>query len=175
MTDHAARDDKDFSLMQPVSAPEGRAEPEKVKADAETLGETSGGFLGAVSGMSLGAVGGPVGLVLGGLAGAIGGWWAGRGISDAITADDEAELRKHYAESPDHLVDRSYAEVSAAYVAGHLAGRNPDYAGRSFEEIEPDLQRGWSSEVAKQVGEWPAVRGFARSAFERARTATTAR
>jgi hypothetical protein len=175
MTDHHAHDDKDFSLTQPVSAPEGRAVPENLKADAETLGESSGGFLGAVAGMSVGAVGGPVGLVLGGLAGALGGWWAGRGISDAITADDEADLRQHYAESPNHLVDRSYAEVSAAYVAGHLAGRNPDYAGRSFEQVEPDLQRGWSDEVSKQVGDWSAVRGFARSAFERARGAKSAR
>jgi hypothetical protein len=173
MTDHSAHDPKDFSLTQPVSAPEGRAVPEKVKADAETVGETSGGFLGAVSGMSLGAVGGPVGLVLGGLAGALGGWWAGRGLSNAITSDDEADLRQHYAESPHHLADRSYEAVSAAYVAGHLAGRNPEYAGRSFDEVEPDLQRGWSGEVAKQCGEWPAVRGFARAAFERARRTRT--
>jgi hypothetical protein len=175
MTDHAAHDERDFSLTQPVSAPDGRAAPEKVKADTETVGETSGGFLGAVSGMSLGAIGGPVGLVLGGLAGALGGWWAGRGISDAITADDEADLRRHYTESPNHLVDRSYAEISAAYVAGHLAGRNPEYAGRSFEQIEPDLRQGWSDEVSEQCGEWPAVRGFARAAFERARRTTTAR
>jgi len=175
MTDDQVHDDSDFSLTQPVSAPDGRAVPEKVKADTETLGEASGGFLGAVSGMSLGAIGGPVGLVLGGLAGALGGWWAGRGISDAITADDEAELRAQYRESPHHLADRSYEDVSAAYVAGHLAGRNPEYAGRSFEEIEPDLQRGWNAEVTKQYGEWRAVRVFAQSAFDRARGAATTR
>jgi len=175
MTDHQAHDGKDFSLTQPVSAPDGRAIPEKVKADTETVGESSGGFLGAVAGMSVGAMGGPVGLVLGGLAGALGGWWAGREISDAITADDDADLRRHYAESPNRLADRRYEDVSAAYVAGHLAGRNPDYAGRSFEEVEPDLQRGWSAEVVKRYGEWPVVRGFARSAFDRARGAATAR
>jgi hypothetical protein len=175
MTDHHAHGDKDFSLTEPVSAPEGRAVPEKVKADTETLGESSGGFLGAVAGMSVGAVGGPVGLVLGGLAGALGGWWAGREISDVLTADDEADLRRQYAASPNHLADRSYADVSAAYVAGHLAGRNPEYAGRSFEQIEPDLQRGWSDEVAAQVGEWTTVREFARTAFDRARGPKTAR
>lgn len=173
MTDHQAHDDGEYSLTQPVSAPEGQGVPEKVKSDAETLGETSGGFLGAVSGMSVGAVGGPVGLVLGGLAGALGGWWAGRGISDAITADDEAELRRHYVNSPDHLADRNYEEMRPAYVTGHLAGRNPEYAGRSFEEVEADLQRGWSDEVARRCGEWRAMRGFSRAAFERARGAAT--
>jgi hypothetical protein len=175
MTEHDAHVDKDFSLTEPVSAPEGDAVPQKLKADADTLGESSGGFLGAVAGMSVGAVAGPVGLVLGGLAGALGGWWAGRGISEAITDYDDEDLRRHYAESPHHLADRSYADVSAAYVAGHLAGRNPEYAGRSFEQIEPDLRRGWSDEVATQVGEWSTVRSFALTAFERARGATPTR
>jgi hypothetical protein len=170
MTDHQAHDQQEFSVTQPVSAPEGRAASENVKADAETLGEASGGFLGAVSGMSVGAIAGPVGLALGGLAGALGGWWAGRGISDAVTADDDADLRRLYSESPNRLADRGYEAVRAAYLTGHLAGRNPDYAGRSFEEIEPDLQRGWTGDVAAQCGEWPAIRGFARTAFERART-----
>jgi outer membrane lipoprotein SlyB len=175
MTDHQAHEQKEFSLTEPVSAPEGRGVPEKVKADTETLGETSGGFLGAVSGMSVGAIGGPVGLVIGGLAGALGGWWAGRGVADAITAYDDADLRKHDEDSPNHLADRGYDEVRASYAIGHLAGRNPEYAGRSFEEIEPELQRGWSDDVARQAGEWHAVRGFARAAFERARGARTTR
>jgi hypothetical protein len=174
MTDHQRHENRDFSLTQPVSAPDGRAVHDEVKADAETLGESSGGFLGAVSGMSVGALAGPVGLALGGLAGALGGWWAGRGIADAITAEDETALRKDYADSPNHLADRSYAEVRAAYVAGHLAGRNPEYAGRSFEAVEPELERGWSDEVVGQCGEWRAVRCFAQAAFERARDARPA-
>ena len=86
MADHDGRNDKDHSVTEPLSAQPGHATHDNKKADAETLGETSGGFLGAVGGLSLGIVGGPVGAVLGGIAGAVGGWWAGKGIADAITA-----------------------------------------------------------------------------------------
>ena len=62
-----------------------------------------------------------------------------------------------------------------AYAAGHLAGRNPEWAGRSFDEVEPELQRGWSGDVAKRHGEWSSVRGYARTAFDRARESTESR
>jgi len=161
--------DDRMSLTEPVSAPQGKATPENIETDAETLGKTSGGFLGAVGGMSLGALGGPVGLALGGLAGAVGGWFAGREIAEAITEHDDREYRAHYERSEQRLADRRYEEIRPAYVAGHLAGRNPDWASRSFEEVEPDLRRGWNAEVAHACGEWPAVRGYAQTAFDRAR------
>ena len=171
MTGRDARDDndKDFTMMQPHSAPERRATHENVKDDAENVGEAAGSFLGGVGGMALGIAGGPIGLAIGAIAGAVGGWWAGKGVADAFTEQDYAAYRVHYASSPDRLADRTYEHVTPAYVAGHLAGRNPDYAGRTFEQIEPDLQRGWTDDVAKKHGPWPAVRGYARAAFDRAR------
>jgi hypothetical protein len=36
-------------------------------------------------------------------------------------------------------------------------------------DVEGDLRCGWSDEVTAQCGQWPSVRGYARSAFERAR------
>jgi hypothetical protein len=119
--------------------------------------------------MSIGAIGGPVGLLLGGLAGAVGGWWAGRGISDAITKDDDDAFRRHFESQAARLADRSYDDVRPAYVAGHLAGRNPDYAGLPFEDVESDLRCGWSTDIVRHCGEWPTVRRYARVAFDRAR------
>jgi hypothetical protein len=170
MTDREGHDDKDFTILEPHSAPEGHSTANNVKDDAENVGEAAGSFLGGVSGMALGIAGGPVGLVIGAIAGALGGWWAGKGVADAFTDKDHAAYRAHYTASPDHLADRSYDQVAAAYVAGHLAGRNPDYAGRTFDQVEPDLQRGWTDDVARQHGAWPAVRGYARTAFDRARS-----
>ena len=159
----------EFSLTEPQSAPPGKGTPERTKKDSEIVAEGSGGFLGAVTGMSVGAIGGQVGLLIGGIAGAVGGWWAGHGIAEAISNDDEADFRRDYESSPQRLADRRYEDVRPAYVAGHLAGRNPDYQGRSFEEVEPDLTGAWSPDFVRQYGAWPAVRGHARSAFERAR------
>jgi len=159
----------DFSLTEPESGPSGKGTPARVNRDAETVGESSGGVLGAATGMSIGAIGGPVGLLIGGLAGAVGGWWAGRGIADAITKNDDDAFRRHFEAMPDRPADRSYHDVRAGYIAGHLAGRNPEYADRSFDDIESDLQCGWSADVARQCGEWLNVRRYAVAAFERAR------
>jgi hypothetical protein len=163
------RTDGEYSLTKPVSSPEGQGTPAHVDRDSETVGESAGGFLGASTGMAIGAIGGPVGVVLGGIAGAVGGWWAGRGIADAITSDDDVAFRRDFESAPDRVADRPYESVRPAYVAGHLAGRNPEYAGRSFENVEPDLRRGWSDDVVRQCGEWPAMRRYARAAFDRSR------
>ena len=163
------RTEGEYSLTNPVSAPQGKGTPTHVDRDSKTVGESAGGFLGASTGIAIGAITGPIGAVIGGLAGALGGWWAGREIAGAITTDDDAAFRRNFESTPDRLSDRSYEEMRPAYVAGHLAGRNPDYAGRSFENVESDLRSGWNADVAREWGEWPAVRRYARAAFERAR------
>jgi hypothetical protein len=163
------RAEGDYSLTEPESGPAGQGKPARVTRDAETVGESAGGFLGATGGMAVGAVGGPIGLLIGGIAGAVGGWWAGRGIADAITKDDDAAFRRDFERSADRPADRRYEDVRPAYVAGHLAGRNPEYADRSFEEVESDLRCGWGTEIVRHCGEWPGVRRYAQSAFDRAR------
>lgn len=65
---------------------------------------------------------------------------------------------------------RSYDDVRPAYQIGHLAGRNPDYQGRSFDEVESDLRRGWTPEVSARYGKWDEVRDYARSAYDRSRS-----
>jgi hypothetical protein len=172
MPGHDAQDMNDHSVLKPVSAPEGRSSPQNVQTDAETVAEGAGGFLAGVSGLAIGAVAGPVGALLGGLAGVVGGWWAGREVAHAITEDHDELFRSQYEQSPDRLADRTYEQVRPAYVVGHLAGLNPEYQGRSFEDVEGDLRSGWSDHVVAHCGEWPVVRGYARTAFDRARGAS---
>ncbi len=173
MADHETRDDKDFTMMRPHSAPEGRATHDNAESDAKNVGEGAGSFLGGVGGMALGATAGPIGLVIGAIAGAVGGWWAGHGVAEAFTSQDHEAFRAHYESSPDRLADRTYDQVIPAYAAGHLAARNPEYAGRSFDQGESDLRRAWTDDIAQQHGQWPAVRGYARAAFDRARGTRT--
>ena len=163
------RAEGEYSLTEPESGPTGKGSAPHVKRDAATVGESAGGFVGATGGMAIGAIGGPVGLVLGGLAGALGGWWAGHEIADAITANDDNSYRRDFERSPDRPADRSYEDVRPAYVAGHLAGRNPDYDGQTFEQVESDLKCGWSTDIVRHCGEWPTVRRYARAGFDRAR------
>ncbi|HEY2853738.1 MAG TPA: hypothetical protein VGJ18_12880 [Gemmatimonadaceae bacterium] len=163
------RAEGDYSLTEPESGPAGQGSSARVHRDAKTLGESTGGLVGAAGGMAVGALGGPVGLVIGGLAGAVGGWWAGHGIADTMTADDDDAFRRHFNQVPNRPADRSYDDVRPAYVAGHLAGRNPDYAGQTFEQVESDLRCGWGTEIVRHCGEWPSVRRYARAGFDRAR------
>lgn len=160
---------EDVSLTEPHSARPGRANAGNLKSDAETVTEGAGGFIGAVSGMAVGALGGPVGLVIGGLAGALGGWWTGHKVADAMQEDDDHAFRTHYESSSQRVADRAYEDVRPAYVAGHLAARNPDYANKPFEDVATDLQRGWSGDVAAKLGDWSNARPYARAAYERAR------
>lgn len=140
---------------------------------ADQVGEAAGGISGVVAGAAIGSLGGPVGALIGGVAGAIGGWWAGRALADAasrITPSDDSYYREHFDASATPLADRRYEDVRPAYVLGHLAGYNPDYAGREFEEIEADLERGWGEDQRGRLGEWASLRGYARAGYARGRT-----
>ena len=137
------------------------------------IGEAVGGVSGIATGMALGSLGGPVGTIIGGIAGAIGGWWSGRAISEAAhhyTDADDSVYRARYARSGDRAADRSYDAVRPAYLLGHLASRNPDYAGLDFADVEADLRQGWTDEVRGAHGDWDGVRPFARDAYEHGRT-----
>ena len=154
----------------------------------DVVAEGAGGLAGAATGAALGSLGGPIGTIIGGIAGAVGGWWSGRAISEAastFTDDDDRYYREHFetkrtgsltgTERPKHVVDvrgsgddASYDRARPAYQLGSLASRNPDYRGRSFDEVETDLQRGWSSsEASRQYGDWSNVRDYARDAYTR--------
>ena len=132
-----------------------------------------GGLGGAIAGAGLGTVvGGPIGAIVGAIAGTVGGWWAGRAASDAgaaITMDDEASYRALYEQSPHRLADRSYDEVRTFYHLGHVASEHPEYRDRTFDEIEADLQKGWTADLRAQHGDWSQVRPYAREAFSRRR------
>jgi hypothetical protein len=140
----------------------------------EAAAKGAGGVGGAAAGAAIGALAGPVGAVIGGLAGAVGGWWAGKGIADATSSFDdkeEAYYRSHYESDPSRPADRRYEDVRPYYMLGHIAAHNPDYRTREFDEIEPELQRGWSGGSQQQL-DWTGGRSYARTAFTRRRLAT---
>lgn len=134
------------------------------------VGEAAGGISGVLAGAAIGSLGGPVGTVIGGIAGAMGGWWTGRAVSEAaeaLTEDDETYYRKHYETSSTRVSSRSYDDVRPAYHLGHIAAHNPNFRGRTFSEVEPELQRGWGTDISSRHGEWNVVRGYASEGYTR--------
>ena len=138
---------------------------------ADHVGEAAGGISGVVAGAAIGSAIGPVGTILGGILGAMGGWWTGRSFAEAatsVTKDDEDFYRRNYERSSGRVGGRSYDDARPAYYLGHVASLNPDYRNRTFEDIEPDLRRGWSSD--RKYGAWDDMRGYASEGFTRGRS-----
>lgn len=164
LKNHPLRDTQEFTLD--IRGREA-ASPESRSGSAGAVG----GAGGALAGAGLGTiVGGPIGAIVGAIAGAVGGWWAGQAAVDpatAITLDDDAQYRAMYEQSPSRLADRSYEDVRAFYHLGHVAKGNPDYRQRTFDEIEDDLQKGWTSDLRTRYGDWSYARQFAREAYAR--------
>ncbi len=134
---------------------------------SEKAAAPAGAAAGALAGGTAGTlIAGPIGTAIGAIAGAIGGWWAGSGVEkDAeIAPRDETYYRTHYEASAP--AGGTWDRARPAYQLGHVAAANPAYRGRSFADIEADLQHGWTTDTAAAAGEWPAVRDLARCGYE---------
>jgi hypothetical protein len=133
---------------------------------AEVAGEGVGGIGGTLAGAGLGSLAGPIGTVIGGIAGAVGGWWAGEkaGRSLEDMPQHEEHYRTHYRDLGRN--DVAYDDARLGYGVGHVAGRNPDYRGRSFDEVEKDLRAGWRSTDR----DFDTMKPFVRTGFERTST-----
>ncbi|HSJ08711.1 MAG TPA: hypothetical protein VK928_02330 [Longimicrobiales bacterium] len=136
----------------------------------EQAGEGVGGIGGTLAGAAVGSAFGPVGTIIGGVAGAVGGWWAGEKAGRAVEdmGEHEDEYRAHHGTLGAREIE--YDEARLGYGLGHVAGQNPDYRGRAFSDVEPDLRRGW-----KHNRDYDSMRPFIQHGYERSTTRTTTR
>ncbi len=128
----------------------------------EQAGEAVGGIGGTLAGAALGSAAGPLGTIIGGIAGAVGGWWAGEKAGRSIEdwGDHEPYYEEHYSSLGEPGV--AYDAARVGYGVGHVAGRNPDYSGKSFNEIEADLRSNW-----KHDQEYDVLRPYVETAYGR--------
>lgn len=128
----------------------------------EQAGEAIGGIGGALAGAGIGSAAGPIGTIIGGIAGAAGGWWAGEKVGRAAEdmGEHEDHYRSHYRGTNSSL---DYDDARVGYGVGHIAGRNPEYRGREFDEVEPQLRAGWNDPDR----EYDELRPYVREGFRR--------
>ena len=132
------------------------------------------GLGAAAAGMAFGAaaaaVTGPIGMAVGALVGAVAGGLAGKGVAEAIdpTAPD-AYWRANYA-------SRAYAtprdaddEWGPAYAYG-VAYYNRN-VNKNFEDVEGEMERGWTEARGTSSMEWTRARLAAFDAWQNAREA----
>ena len=127
------------------------------------LGAAAGG---AVAGAAAGAVGGPVGAVAGAAVGAVVGGLAGKGVAEGLNPTlEDAYWRDNYTREPYYVEGRTYDDYAPAYRTGY-EGRTR-YAGRSYNEIESDLERDYYANRGNGKLEWQDARGATRAAWHR--------
>jgi hypothetical protein len=108
--------------------------------------------------------------VLGGIAVAAGGWWAGNKLYDVwsqMGTEEDQDCRVYYEAHPARTTV-SYDQARTGYTLGYTAARNPDYTGRTFEDVEPHLRGGYTG---SRAGSYDTLRDFTRRGYERGSSA----
>lgn len=127
------------------------------------VGAASGGAAGAAIGT---AIGGPVGAGVGLVAGAIVGGLAGKGTAEAIDPTvEDAYWRENYRNRDYVDQNTSYDTYRPAYRVGYEGYTR--YRGRSYDDIETDLQRDYERSAGRSGLAWDKARRAARDAWDR--------
>ncbi len=153
--------------------PDANRDPITKEPGAHPVGVAGGSAGGAATGAAIGmAVGGPVGALAGGVIGAVAGGYAGKAAGEAVNpTEEDAYWNKEHKSRPYFKSDRDYSFYQPAYRHGWESAANPDYANRRFEEVEPDLEKGWTAKNSDTSNNnWRDVRDAARDSFDRVRT-----
>lgn len=128
----------------------------------ERVGETMGGLAGKAAGKGMDMAMDVGTAFLGAAADLLGGWWSGPEAKKAAGSFGEREdraCRSHFEESA-ATGGSGYDRARPLYQFGHMAGQNPDYQGRSFDQVEAELERAWAQAGRERFGDWPQVRSY---------------
>jgi hypothetical protein len=118
---------------------------------------------GAAAGAALGSAVGPVGTVAGAVAGGIAGAVAGKAVAEKVNpTEEDAFWEKNYQTRPYVTSGVAYNVYRPAYRHGWEA--RDKYAGRRFEDIEPDLRANWGKTSDMK---WDEARPAVRDAWDR--------
>ena len=127
------------------------------------LGAAAGGM---AAGAMAGTVAGPVGTVAGAVVGAVVGGLAGKGVAEMIDPTaEEAYWRENYSSRPYVTNGASFDDYGPAYRYG--IDTYPEYEGRTFEEVEPELREDWDRAKGRSRLEWDDARHATRDSWQR--------
>jgi hypothetical protein len=154
-----------------VDARDENPDPITGEPGSHPVGVAAGGSGGAVAGVTVGAaVGGPVGAAVGGIVGAVAGGVVGKSAAEALNPTVEEEYwRENYKTRPYFKEGVAYSEYAPAYRYGWETAVRDDYLNRTFEEVEPDLQRNWEADGTRYPRPWSEMREATRDAYNRTR------
>lgn len=148
-----------------------KKQPDRKGSGSHPVGTGIGAAGGAVAGAVAGtAVGGPVGTLVGGAVGAAAGALAGQGVSAAINPEvEDAYWRQNYSTRDYVERDRPYNDYAPAYKYGWESRAR--FSDRNFDDVETDLERGWSQAKGKSKLGWNEAKKATRDAWHRVENA----
>jgi hypothetical protein len=125
------------------------------------LGAAGGGAAGA----AIGSLGGPVGTVAGAAIGAVAGGLAGKAGGEAVNPTvEDAYWSENYKSRP-YAKDGGYETYRPAYRYGWESATQ--HRGRRFDEVEPNLERGWENVKDRSELTWDRAKLAVRDAWDR--------
>jgi len=135
------------------------------------LGAAAGGAAGALGaaavGGAMGAVVGPAGAVAGAAIGAVVGGLAGKAAGEAIDPTVETAYWREQFPSRPYASAGKFEDYEPAY---SLANRRfADASHKTFEEVEPVLEREWPVAAKRSPLAWQDARNASRDAWDRLR------
>ena len=161
-------------MRERKSEPPREAHPDPITGEpgSHPVGVGTGATGGAVAGAAVGgAIAGPVGAAVGGAVGAVAGGFAGKGAAEVINpSEEESFWRTEYRNRPYFRSGYDYDFYAPAYRYGWESAISPTWSGRSFEDVEPELERNWPRSRGRANSQWRDVREATRDAFQRARS-----
>lgn len=129
------------------------------------IGAAGAGAVGAVVG---GIVGGPIGAAVGTVIGAVAGGLAGKSAAERVNPTVEDEYwRSNYASRPYIEKDRQYEDYQPAYQTGYEGYRRYGDAGKTYDEVEPDLRSDYEQHHGGAGLAWDKAKHATRDAWER--------
>ena len=137
----------------------------KAAGTGAVVGGVAGGVAGgAAAGAALGGMTGPVGAAVGAAVGAVAGAIAGKTIN-VDPAEEDTYWRDNYANRPYVTTGSTYLDYGPAY--RHGVDAYSRYPNRTFDEVESDLGRDWSTARGESKLEWEHAKHATRDAWQR--------
>ena len=134
-----------------------------IKKD-HNIGSGTGAMAGAVTGAAIGSAAGPAGSAVGAVVGGIIGAKAGDSIAEAVNPTGYTDhFRKEYTTAPYYISGSEWRDYEPAYKYGY--DTYGQYRGRSFDEVESDLERNWDKTRANSRLAWTDARQAVRDGW----------
>lgn len=150
-----------------TSEPDRNPDPITNAPGAHPVGVGIGAATGGAAAAALaGAVAGPVGAAVGAVAGAVAGGYAGKAAAESIDPTvEDAHWRDNYRTRPYYDPSIKYEQFGPAYRYGWESRQR--YRNQRFDDVEPELERGWSQAQSTSKLKWQQAKQAARDAWDR--------